>query len=453
MELYRQKYYGQLNNVDGVMVSCTPLYNQMNCDHDFEMPVMVQVISGKLPNNYPRKSINLCIVLDRSGSMRNAIQSCKNAVESIIDKLNEDDLISLVVYDDNVDIIFNNCSVKDKTHMIAKLQSVTERGSTDIYMGVSRSIDVLLNKQTKLTDNDTTNTDVDSNDKTKILFLFSDGLANSGNVNGEEIGKMIYHKSNDIFVSTFGIGDEYDDILMSSIAYCGKGNYFYIQNPNEIPQIVERGLNGLTKYWTKNAKIELSPEDGVLIIDKHELPEILSVREYALHRYLIKAKCSKETAKINVTLTYTDGEGNNRTKFVECVWNYSKEPKIDLVSNKQVRCYTVIRQCSELNKVVMQLMDNPSFNSKQILELKNRIIELYQGVVNDDEYGIIAALLKKEKDASNVMTTQGCDSLAASKSIGYTSLSSGNKIKMYSYCQKVNENATEQDDIGFNAFS
>ncbi|QKF94422.1 VWA-like protein [Fadolivirus algeromassiliense] len=488
MELYKQKYYEKLSNVDGVMLSCVPLHNQLHCDHDFEMPIMVQIVSGKLPENYPRKNINICVVLDRSGSMKETIQSCKDAIEQLINKLNENDIIHLVVYDEQVDVIFTNCTIKDRTQMIAKLCSVKERGSTDIYSGMLKGIDVLLGKKEKIIKQEQTTpssssilstisnmiygsssaeqvntTQIDSkvanDDRTKLLFLFSDGLANSGIVNGEEIGKMVNSKcNNNIYVSTFGIGNHYDDVLMSSIAYCGNGNYFYIQNANDIPQIVEKGLNGLTRYWTKNAKLEVVCDDGVVLIDKKELPETCNVREYALQRYLIKAKCSNNTAKIGFTLTFTDYQGTNRTKYVECSWTYLDQPKLDLVSDKQVRCYMTVRRCAEINKEIMQLMDNASENNSKIIQLKNTIVELYEGVLPDDEYNIIPILLNKEKSALDVMKTQGTTSFAASKQVGYCTLSTGHKTKMYKYTSSAkvdadkNDNEYQDGDIGFTSF-
>lgn len=484
MELYKQKFYEKLQNVNGIMLSCTPLYNNMNCDHDFEMPIMVQVVSGKLPINYPRKSINVCVVLDRSGSMQKTIESCKKAIESLITKLDKNDLMSLVIYDDNIDVVFTNLTIENANQMIAKLQTVVARGNTDIYGGVSKGIDILQGQVEKqkleCMDKSMSSSllskigsmiyssvskveeeeivvepthNVIPDDRTKILFLFSDGLANHGVTNGEEIGKMILKKSTDsIFVSTFGIGDEYDDVLMSSIAYCGKGDYFYIQNHNEIPQIVDKGLNSLTKHWTQNAKIELLAEDGVIVTDQLELPNLVSVREYALQRYLVKAKCSKPTGKIHFTLSFDDFEGVKRTKAVECVWNYSEEAKINLVADKHVKCFMIIRQCADLNKEVMTLMEYAYTNGNKIIDLKNKIIELYQGIVADDEYGIVAALLKKEQDALKIMQHQGTHSMAASKQAGYTTLSCGNKTKMYKYTDTTIPSNQNQGDVGFSSF-
>jgi len=472
MELYRQKYYEALSNVNGVMVSATPLYSTLHQDHDFEMDVLIQISSGKLPSSYPRKSINLSLVLDRSGSMANSMESCKKAIECIINNLNENDTVHLIAYDDHVETIFSNCNVKDhKSLMLNKLISLKERGSTNLYDGVNAGLDILLGQTTttqktiktkevskesflssiskfsKKIKEDicepetaatvTTTTNAVDNGKTKILFLFSDGITNQGVTNSEKIGKMINDRcmGKEVFISTFGIGETYDDVLMSSIAFCGKGNYFYIQKPETIPSIVEKGLNGLTRHWTNNAELKVITGDNTVLTDSSELVLTeFKVREYALHRYLVKAKCSSDKASIVCILNYTDFEGVSRTKQVECSWDYVDNLNIVLVPNKQVRCYKVVNECSEINKEIMVLMDNhTSENEKKIKELKHKIIELYEGIIADDEYGIIPVLLKKEKDALEAMNRAGTYSLQASKQIGNTCMATGFNSKMCNY--------------------
>lgn len=485
MELYRQKYYDALSNVNGVMVSATPLYSTLHQDHDYEMDVLIQISSGKLPTSFPRKSINLSLVLDRSGSMATSMESCKEAIKCIINNLNENDTVHLIAYDDHVETVFSNCNVKDHMSlMLNKLISLKERGSTNLYDGVNAGLDILLeSKESNETEGsflssiskfssfkkikeDIIETNSVDDGKTKILFLFSDGITNQGITNSEQIGKMINDRciGKEVFISTFGIGDQYDDVLMSSIAFCGKGNYFYIQKPETIPSIVEKGLNGLTRHWTNNAELKVITGDNTVITDSSELVTTeFKVREYALHRYLIKAKCSSDNASIVCILNYTDYDGVSRTKQVECSWNYVDNLNIVLVPNKQVRCYKVVNECSEINKEIMVLMDKKTTeNEKRIKQMKHKIIELYEGIVADDEYGIIPVLLKKEKDALDAMNRAGTYSLQASKQVGSTCQATGFNSKMCNYTSSVDLqcsqgpnglNGTRNDtDLGYASF-
>lgn len=502
MELYRKQYHEALNNVQGVMLSATPLYSQLYKDQNYDMDVLIQVTSGKLPDTYPRKDIDLCIILDKSGSMASSMNSCKNAIRHIIDNLRDTDTIHLIAYDNNVEKVFTNCNVKDhKDEMLGKLRLVREHGTTNLYNGVKVGLDTLLglfddsttsswniknifnyigsfseskenddNEESNKNDKHDKSNKYNKNDenKTKIVFLFSDGMANDGITNSDEIGKMIDSKcsnyyNGEIYVSTFGIGDQYDEVLMSSIAYCGKGNYFYIQNPETIPQIIEKGLSGLTRHWTKNAQLSITHDESIVIVDQSDLCTSFKVREYALHRYLVKAKCSSEVAKMTITLNFADYDNNEKTKEVICQWKYVDDPNIELIPNKDVRCYKIINECSELNKQIMSLMDNESFeNEKKIKEIKNKIVELYKGVLADDEYGIIGILLKKEREALHAMNKMGAYSSSASKQQGCNALSTGTQTKMCSYVSNssasknvnyVKNSKTKIDgDLGYTSF-
>jgi len=59
-------------------------------------------------------------------------------------------------------------------------------------------------------------------------FLFSDGLANEGITNHDEMNnlvKSIYEKG--IKIDTFGIGDDFDSQMMKNIAEYSSGEFFF----------------------------------------------------------------------------------------------------------------------------------------------------------------------------------------------------------------------------------
>ncbi|MHC5824871.1 MAG: VWA domain-containing protein, partial [Nostoc sp.] len=54
----------------------------------------------------PRRHLNLSLVIDRSGSMAGApLHHALKAAESVVDQLEPDDILSVVVYDDEVDSV------------------------------------------------------------------------------------------------------------------------------------------------------------------------------------------------------------------------------------------------------------------------------------------------------------------------------------------------------------
>ena len=91
----------------------------------------------------------------------------------------------------------------------------------------------------------------------------------------------------------------------------------------------------------------------------------------------------------------------------------------------------------------------------KLKQLKKKIIESYEGVLNDDEYCIITTLLKKEKDALHAMNRHGTYSLSATKHCGKTTLSTGGQTKMCNYVNSsLNQNNLKKKDtdIGYTSF-
>ena len=70
-----------------------------------ELIVQVEVEARK--NDDTRRSpMNLAIVLDRSGSMEGAkLEKARQAAAMAVDKLGDDDIFSLVTYDDQTDLL------------------------------------------------------------------------------------------------------------------------------------------------------------------------------------------------------------------------------------------------------------------------------------------------------------------------------------------------------------
>src|SRR5690606_37458010 len=60
-----------------------------------------------------------------------------------------------------------------------------------------------------------------------------------------------------ITTSTFGVGLDFNENLMMGIAESGSGNYYFIQNPNQIPDIFNKELNGLISVVAQNAKVNI----------------------------------------------------------------------------------------------------------------------------------------------------------------------------------------------------
>jgi len=70
---------------------------------------------------------------------------------------------------------------------------------------------------------------------------------------------------NRITVSTFGIGQDFDEAMMSGIAQSGQGDYYFISGTESIEPLVSKGLQGFTSVIGTNTKLQLRGMNGASV--------------------------------------------------------------------------------------------------------------------------------------------------------------------------------------------
>jgi Uncharacterized protein containing a von Willebrand factor type A (vWA) domain len=194
-----------------------------------------------------RTPLNVSIVIDRSGSMSgHKIKYAREAAKHIIDQLHPNDYVSVVIYDHAVDVLYPAAKAENKHLIKQRIDKITERGSTNLMGGALKGYD-----------------EVKKNFRENYInrvMLLSDGLANEGITDPVKIEKIInqYNKSDHISISTFGLGSDYNEDLMTSMAESGQGNYYFIEHPEDIVRIFEKELRTIKEVIAKQSILEIA---------------------------------------------------------------------------------------------------------------------------------------------------------------------------------------------------
>lgn len=195
----------------------------------------VELKANKVDTTEERIPLNISLVVDRSGSMKGKkIEYVKKAVQFVIDHLNQADNLSIVQYDSVVDVLSASASVTNKELLRHKVKSIYARGATNLSGG-------MLEGYTQVQ-----STKQEQGFVNRVLLL-SDGLANNGVTDPQKLQHIVQQKfrADGIGLSTFGVGADFNEVLMTNLSEYGGANYYYIDSPEKIPEIFAQELEGL----------------------------------------------------------------------------------------------------------------------------------------------------------------------------------------------------------------
>lgn len=194
-----------------------------------------------------RAPLNISVVLDRSGSMSgDKLEFVKKATDFIVKNLHATDTLSIVQYDDTVDVVSKSGLVTDKENLYKKIKGIEAGGMTNLSGGMMEGYNQSFSTR--------------RNGLVNRVLLLSDGLANVGITEPEQLQRIAqqHFREKGIGLSTFGVGEGFNELLMTALAEYGGANYYFIATPDQIPQIFAKELSGLLSVVAQNARLTLT---------------------------------------------------------------------------------------------------------------------------------------------------------------------------------------------------
>jgi Ca-activated chloride channel family protein len=217
-----------------------------------DVVVRVEISGAPREREDTRQPLNLAVVLDRSGSMRGAkIEQARQAAEMLVERLQPDDIFSLVIYDSEVETLVPPQPVGHRADSIrAQIRALQPGGSTALYHGVEaggRHLAEFFSEQ-----------------KINRVLLLSDGIANVGPSSNREIASLGTSLANrGISVTTIGLGDDYNEDLMTALAEASDANYYHVADVEALPDVFKRELGELEKIVARRLTVEITFPEGV----------------------------------------------------------------------------------------------------------------------------------------------------------------------------------------------
>jgi len=192
-----------------------------------------------------RAPLNLCLVIDRSGSMEGApLQFAKEACSFVIDLLGPQDVLSIVTFDETVQTLMNPQNVTDKHAVKQGLQQLSAGYTTDLYAGMQQAAGLLLERK--------------GAGRTTRMVVLTDGEPTSGITGYTELTEFAGNLKQQGVTCTFlGFGPEYNEELLAGMAKRATGNYYYIAQPHMIPEVFGKEINKLLGTAATNLRLSV----------------------------------------------------------------------------------------------------------------------------------------------------------------------------------------------------
>ncbi|CAD0224252.1 conserved hypothetical protein [Planktothrix agardhii] len=212
----------------------------------------------KTENSSPRRRLNLSLVIDRSGSMAGQpLQYAIKAAQKLVESLTAQDIISIVIYDDQADVILAPRLVTDKADICAKLNQIQAGGCTNLSAGW-----LLGCEQVK--------SHLNTEYLNRVLLL-TDGEANLGITDPQILTKTAQKQAEQgIITTTLGFGTYFNEDLLIAMADAAGGRFYFVQSPDDVADVFRIELESLTSVVAQNLTVKLQPEGSI------ELREILN---------------------------------------------------------------------------------------------------------------------------------------------------------------------------------
>ena len=313
------KQTSQLGNLTLSTAFENDYYTNNNREGNFYVELKANKYKGNHETHTP---LNISVVIDRSGSMAgDKMQNAKKAAKYIVDQLSSDDYLSVVIYDGEVTLLQPTISVCNKQAIKYKIDAITDRGGTNLMGGAMKGYEEVKRFYKPGYIN-------------RVLLL-SDGQANEGITDPQQIEKIVrnQNKENGISISTFGLGNDYNEDLMTAMAETGTGNYYFINNTEKIASIFKKELNGLMEVVAQNTTLTITIPDFVNIEKVYGYKYDQIGNQLTIHLHDI---FSEETKGLLIKYRIQNGN-NTAVKFIAKA-NYAdatnKENKVLATSNK-----------------------------------------------------------------------------------------------------------------------
>ncbi len=210
-------------------------------------------LTAAAPDSGKRAPVNLAVVLDKSGSMAGEkLQRAKAAAKDLLTKLDERDVFSFVVYDDDVNALVPAQSAANAKEIARRIDSVEAAGKSALFGGISKAAaELRRNSGQRLVSR---------------MILLSDGRATIGPSAPTDLERLgLSLRKEGISVSTIGLGLNYNEDLLTRLSRAAGGNAYFAKDTKALTAVFKRELADILSVAARDIRVRLATANATSI--------------------------------------------------------------------------------------------------------------------------------------------------------------------------------------------
>jgi Ca-activated chloride channel family protein len=292
-----------------------------------------------------RAPLDIAVAMDISTSMGGPkIENAKQSLLKLVEHLKPGDRLALVVFSSFVETIFEQAlmTTENKAKARDAINRLGPTGCTNLSGGLFKALDWL--KESKALKGGL-----------RRCMIFTDGQANEGIRDPDQLAKAALEYRNGIGISSFGYGRDAQEKLLEAISQ--DGDYYYIDTPDKILTAFGTELGGLISTYAQNVRMTLTPgkdvkigsvlndlnviekDDGTVLV---ECDDLLAEQEYVVVVKLDVSKRDKTFPRgvslVKAKVSYVDlVEAKSKTVEASVKVKFVKAGKEDTEVDTKVR--------------------------------------------------------------------------------------------------------------------
>jgi Ca-activated chloride channel homolog len=210
-------------------------------------------------NSASAAPLNLCLVLDRSGSMQgNPLDTIKKAAKALIEQLSNSDILSIVAFDHQAIVLVPSQTIGDRAPLLAQIDGLKSAGGTNIDDALKAGIEELA-KAKKGT--------------VSQLLLLTDGENEHGN--NDRCQKLAHLAAEyNMTLNVLGLGDHWNQDVLEALSDAASGTLLYVQQPEQAAAAFTQVLGRAQSVRLTNAYLKLTLAPGVRLSELKPIAQV-----------------------------------------------------------------------------------------------------------------------------------------------------------------------------------